>query len=118
MRITLDTAIAHNLQRQDAVLVRTQDQRQQRWLIYTGLHGHGVVAGAQDQVGQQCVADGFACDAEVHGYVAEIQRQDGWVGDVHCAEHVGAVGEDFFGAGEDLNVCDVEAGKVVEAWDG
>jgi hypothetical protein len=36
---------------------------------------------------------------------------------VHGTEHVGAVGENFLFAGEDLEVCDVEAGEVVQACD-
>lgn len=37
---------------------------------------------------------------------------------MHCAEHVGAVGEDFGFSGEDLDVADVQAGEVVEALHG
>lgn len=71
------------------------------------LHAHGVVARLENEVGQKCVADGCAVDGEVHGDVAEVEGHDGGVGDKDLADHVGVVGEELGGAGEELDGGDV-----------
>ena len=117
MLAILDTAVARNLERQDGILVRAEHQSEEGSLFDTRLHRYCVLARFQHQVRQQGIANRCPSDAEVHCHVAQVERHDGGVGDVHGAEHVGAVGEDFFRAGKDLQVGDVEAGEVVQACD-
>lgn len=109
-----DCRISHNLKWDDGVLVLALHKSKDSELVDAGLHGDRVLAGLEDKVGEERVADGFAVDIEIHGGVAEIEGHDGGVGNVYGADHVGAVGEDFFGAGEDLDVADVEALKLVQ----
>jgi hypothetical protein len=117
MLAILDTAVARNLERQDGILVRAEHHGEESSLFDTRLHWYRVLARFQHQVRQQGVANRCPSDTEVHRHVAQVEGHDGGVGDVHGAEHVGAVGEDFLCAGEDLEVCDVEAGEVVQACD-
>ena len=92
MHSILNTAIPYNLQRQDAILVRAQDHADDGRLVDARLHGDVVRAWFQDEVGQERVANCFSSDGEVHGYVAQVESHDRWVGDMDCAEHIGAVG--------------------------
>lgn len=117
MLAILDTTVARNLQRYNGILVRTEHHREESSLCDTRLHWYCVLARLQHQVRQQGVANRGPSDAEVHRNVAQVERHDGGVGNVHGAQHVGAVGENFLLAGEDLEVCDVEAGEVVQACD-
>ena len=117
MLAILDTAVARNLERQNGILVSAENHTEESSLCDTRLHRYRVLARFQHQVRQQGVANRCPSDAEVHRHVTQVEGHDGRVGDVHGAEHVGAVGEDFLRAGEDLEVCDVEAGEVVQACD-
>ena len=116
MLIADHTRIPQNVNGQDGVLVLGSDEADDGELLDLALHRAAVVAGSDDEVGEESGADGLVVDGEVHGYVAEVDGHDGGVGDVDCAEHVGAVGEELGAAREDGYVGDGEAGEFVEAW--
>lgn len=110
-----DTGVTDDFKRENGVLVLGVDEREDGELLDVGLHGKDVLAGLEDQVGDERVADGLAVDEEVHGDVSEIERHDGRVGNVDLADEVGAVLEDLALASEDLKVSDVETLEPVKA---
>jgi hypothetical protein len=116
MHAITDTRVARNIQWDDCVLVLLAHQIVDDERLHMGLHGDGVVAGFEDEGGEERVADGRGVDGEVHGDVAEVEGHDGGVGDVDGADHVGAVGEELGGAGEEFDGGYVEAGELVETW--
>jgi hypothetical protein len=111
-----DTRVSHDIQRNNRILVLGLNETIHDQRLDMRLHGHRVVAGLQDQVGEQGVANGRAVDGEVHGDVAEIECHDGRVGDEDCADHVRAVFEEFGGAGEELDRGYVQAAEFVQTW--
>lgn len=114
MLAVADTRVADDIERDDGILVLALHHAQDGELVDAALHGQDVLARLENEVGDERVADGFAVDGEVHGDVAEVECHDRGVGDVDCTDEVGAVGEDFVFAGEDLHVGDVEAIELVE----
>lgn len=113
-----DAAVTHNLKRDNAVFVLLlyEGYNRETLLVEDGGHGTVVLSRLEHEIGQERGADGLAVDGEVHGDVAELEGHDGGVLDDDVADHVGAVGELFIGAKEDLDVGDLEAGELVEAW--
>ena len=97
-----DTAVAHNVNRQDGILVLGRDEAEDGELVDGALHRDVVEAGLERHVLEERVADGFTVDGKVHGHVAEVDGHDAGVGDEDVADHVGAVGEFFVDAGEDF----------------
>jgi hypothetical protein len=111
-----NTRVSHNIQRDNRILVLGLDQTIHNQRLDMRLHGDRVVARLQDQIGEQGVANGGAVDGEVHGDVAEIEGHDGGVRNVDCADHVGTVGEEFGGTGEEFDGGDVQALQFVQTW--
>lgn len=108
--------VSGNLKGNDTLVVLGLDETDDSELIDVGLHGHGVVSRLESEIREDGCADGLSVDGEVHGQVTEFESHDGGVGNVDCADHVGAVFEDLVFSGEDLDVVDVEALEAVETW--
>jgi hypothetical protein len=117
MRAVTDTRVSHDIQRHDRILVLARHEIEDDERLDMRLHRHGVVSRLEHEIGEQGVANGRAVDGEVHGYVAEVEGHDRGVGDVDCADHVGAVGEDFISSGEEFDGGYVETFEFVEACD-
>lgn len=111
-----DRRVSGDGQRDDGVLVLGLHETQDIQGLDFRLHGDVVVAGFEDEVGQQGGADACAVDGEVHGDVPEIEGHDGRVGDVDFADHVGAVGQELGLAGEEFDRSNVQALEFVEAY--
>lgn len=107
----INATVPHDIHRQHPVLVRPRDLPNHERLVDGGPHRERVVARSEDEVGKGGGADEVAVDVVVEGYVAHGDGHDGGVGDVDCADHVGAVD----GVGEELDAEGgyVEAGEAV-----
>ena len=81
-------------------------------LVREGVDGEGVVTRLQVSVVKSSIADVDAVYAQVHGDVAQIDGQEGGVGDEDFTVGVGAVGKGF---SEEAEGEDFEAGESVEA---
>lgn len=92
MLSVIHTAVAHNVDGQHPILVFPHDLFDDECLIDGRSHGHGVVAGFDDKVGERGCPDESAVDVVGESYVAHADGEDGGVGDEDLADHVGAVG--------------------------
>lgn len=81
MHAVVDTAVADDIDGQDAVFVGLGDGEDDGGLVGDGRHGVGVVARGDDEIAEGAVADVLAGDEEVHGDVAHSEAEDGGVGD-------------------------------------
>lgn len=106
--------VPHDIHRQHPILVRVRDHPDHERLVDRRPQRQRVVARPEDEVGEGGGADEVAIDVVVEGHVAHGDGQDGGVGDVDGADHVGAVG-----VREELDAegGDVEAGEAVETCD-
>lgn len=115
MLTVADTAVADNIQGNDATWVFLHDYGVNLEGFNFAGHGEVVVARSEDEFGEEGVADVLAIEAEVHGDVAQVERHDGGVVVDDVANHVGAVGEGLV-ASEELDIFDLHALEVVETW--
>lgn len=117
----VDGGVADDVDGQDAVFVDDGDGLDDQGLVDDAAHGDGVVAGHEDEVGERAVANrhGWAerrgGQVVLEGDVAHVQGEDGGVGDVDLADHVGSVG---LGGQLDAEGGDVEAAEFVQAIEG
>lgn len=73
MLAVADTRVADDIDREHSVLVFGLDEGKDLELVDSALHGHLVLAGLEDKVGNEREANGLVVDGKVHGNVAEIK---------------------------------------------
>ena len=119
MLAVVDGCVADDVDGDDTIFVHDGNGLDDEGLVDCAAHGDGVVSGAEDEVGDGGVADGDrrgeggGGQVVCKGDVAHVEGEDGGVGDVDFADHVGAV--DGVGGEFDAEGGDVEAGEFVEA---
>ncbi len=107
------TRVADNLKREHSIVVLALDQAQDGELFDVALQRELVLAGREEKVRNESVANRRAIHREVHGDIAQVEGHNRGVGNADVGNEVGAVGQDLVLAGENANVGYVEPGKLV-----
>lgn len=103
---------AHHINRQNALLVVSENHGHDRGLVGDGAHFERVVAGHQDQVFDCGHSDWSASHGHIQGDGAHLNAQHGGIWNDNCSIGVGAV---FLLGGQDVESRQAEALETVQA---